>query len=624
MRGFPEAMTAALRSGYSPYPNMPCVRLIEGDSVAHCHDLAEIDNPVARRGGVALAGIRTILYVALRKDGGLLGQIVAARREVRPFSDKEIALVENFAAQAVIAMENARLINETREALEQQTATAEVLGVINSSPGDLAPVFDAMLDKAIRLCRADQGNIFSLQDGAYRMAGSQGLSDEYRDIEAEQSIRPGRETLVGRAALLGRSVQIADALADPDYGPKEDARVGSVRTMLGVPLLRDGVPVGVFALGRTRVEAFTDKEVDLVTAFAAQAVIAMENARLLGELHERTDDLQESLEFQTATSEVLQVISRSTFDLDTILQTVVSSAHRLCRADQAVIFRNAGGEYRWAAGHAMSPGSADSERNAVILPGRGTLIGRAALECRAVQIEDAWADSEYAIKDDARAAGTRSMLGVPLLRDGAPIGAIGLARNRVEPFSEREVQLVATFADQAAIAIENARLITETREALEQQTATAEVLGVINASPGDLAPVFDAILEKAHSLCGAAKGALVIHDGDKFRGVAMRGLSEPFATIIQEQRDNPPGSPPMRLLAGEPFVQIIDCRDEKLPIPRAAFELEGVRTIAFVPLRKDAALLGYITVYRQEVRLFSDKQIALLQNFAAQAVIAME
>jgi two-component system NtrC family sensor kinase len=307
-----------------------------------------------------------------------------------------------------------------------------------------------------------------------------------------------------------------------------------------------------------------------------------------------------------------------------VLDTVAETAAQLCDAEMGLISNRDGDVYRVAACFAVSPEYESFVRQQTFAPGRGSITGRAALERRPVQVADFASDPELAVPEAVAIGKIGSMLDVPLLREGEPIGVIGVVRRRVEPLTERQVELVRTFADQAVIAIENTRLLTELRESLEQQQAIAEVLQVINSSPGDLAPVFDAILEEAHSLCGAAHGDLTLADGDNFRAVAMRGLPEAFAEILR--RPFPRRDFHDRLLNG--FVQIADLTAPSFtsdsPVHRAASGLGGVRTLLAVPLRKDEVLLGYITASRREVRPFTDKQIALLQNFAAQAVIAMD
>src|SRR5580704_343738 len=352
---------------------------------------------------------------------------------------------------------------ERGEALEQRTATAEVLQVINSSPGNLAPVFDAMLEKAMHLCGAAFGQLHTYDGEGFPTAALRGLPAAYAEYQAKNPPTYGPGTAPWRIVQGEHVVHLVDLANSEAYRAGDAARratvdLGGCHTLLTVALRREDTLLGTVSLYRQEVRPFSEKQIALLENFAAQAVIAMENARLLTET-------QEALEQQTATSEVLQVISRSTFDLDAVLKTVVSTARRLCRADYAVIFRNEDGEYRLACGEGNVPEYEERERLAVILPGHGTIIGRAALERRAVQILDALSDPEYAEKDAARVGGAHSMLGVPLLREGEVIGALGLARDRIEAFSEREVELVSTFGDQAVLAIENARLITETREA---------------------------------------------------------------------------------------------------------------------------------------------------------------
>jgi PAS domain S-box-containing protein len=441
----------------------------------------------------------------------------------------------------------------------------------------------------------------------------------------QRTFVPGRANVSARAALEGKVVHVADIRTDPDFAWPTAVAAGR-RTALGVPLLRGGEPIGVIALNRQRVEPFTKRQIELVRTFADQAVIAMENARLLGELQARTRDLEESLEYQTATSDVLNVISRSTADVKPVLDTVAETAARLCGADLAAIAIREGEVYRYVSmwTNAAEPEYWATIRHRTVAPGRDSITGRVALEGRVVHIEDRAADPDYALPEVV-AAGDRTGLGVPLLREGAVIGTINLGRKRVEPFTERQIELVRTFADQAVIAMENARLLTELRESLERQTATAEVLQVINSSPGELQPVFEAILEKAHTHCGATRGSLWLFDGETFRPVAIRGLPQDFAEQLHRGSSVRQASHWEPLLAGAPFVHIADLRLIDAPMARAAAERAGgSRTHLGLALHKDGALLGVIACNRGEVRPFSAKEIAFLENFAAQAVIAMD
>ncbi|MGA8627689.1 MAG: adenylate/guanylate cyclase domain-containing protein, partial [Pseudolabrys sp.] len=376
------------------------------------------------------------------------------------FADKQIELVKNFAAQAVIAIENTRLLSELRESLQQQTATADVLKVISRSTFDLQTVLNTLVESAARLCEADTVSIYQLKDDAYQQMASRGFSDAYRQFMALHPLAKDRGTLVGRTMIEGRTVQIEDALADPELKNqnRESQKIGQFRTMLGVPLMREGISIGVLTLTRLTVRPFTSRQIELVEAFADQAVIAIENTRLLSEL-------RQSLDQQTATADVLKVISRSTFDLQTVLQTLVESAARLCNADKGTITRQKDGPfYRADAAYGFSREFVDYIKGIPIEAKRGSASGRALLEGRMVHIADVMADPEYTLVEAQRLGDYRTILCVPMLREGVPIGVLALTRSEVRPFTDKQIELAATFADQAAIAIENARLLKELRE----------------------------------------------------------------------------------------------------------------------------------------------------------------
>jgi GAF domain-containing protein len=605
---------------------------LEG-GVVHVPDVLA-DPDYTWTGAQEIAGYRAALGAPLLRKGDVVGVIFVAKTAPRPFTAKQIELVTTFADQAVIAIENTRLLNELRDSLQQQTATADMLNVISRSTFDLQAVLDTLVQSAARLCAAECAFIFRLEQGAYHLAANHGFSDEYRDYIKRNPIPPGRSTLVGRTALTAHTVHLPDCLADPEYKWFESQKIGGFRTMLGVPLLREGSPIGVLALTRSQVQPFSEREIGLVTTFADQAVIAIENVRLFDEVQARTRDLSEALEQQTATSEVLHVISSSPGALEPVFQSMLENAVRICEAKFGVLYRYDGKLFHPEAlvGAPQALVEFHQKRGAFqAVP--GTPLHQ-LWQTRSVVHT---ADDAGGPSSSARLGGARSHLAVPMLKDDALVGSIIIYRQEVRPFTDKQVDLVTNFASQAVIAIENTRLLNELRqrtddlsESLEQQTATSEVLRVISGSPGELEPVFHAMLENATRVCGSNFGTLYLREGEAFRAVSMHGATPDYLRSRLGQLVHPgPGTGLGRAVRTKQAVHIADVTAEPAyrerdPMRVAAADLGGVRTMLNVPMLKEGEVVGGIAIYRTEIRPFTEKQIELVTNFAHQAVIAIE
>jgi two-component system, NtrC family, sensor kinase len=609
------------------------------------HVLDAQTDPEYTYGSRQVEPFRTILTVPMLKAGEMLGVILVYRLDVRPFTDSQIALLETFADQAVIAIENVRLSDEVQakthdltESLEQQTSMGEILRVISSSAMDIQPVFETIASNSVNLCGAAYGVVYRFDGEVISIAAHHNVDPTALDAFHQiWPMRPNANALIGRAILERKALYVLDVAAEPGYtfAATHQEALG-LRTFLSVPMLRDGNPIGAIAVYRKEVKPFSNRQIELVKAFADQAVIAVENVRLFDELQARTEDLRESLQQQTATADVLKVISRSTLDverdLESVLETLLESAIRLCGATRGHVYRYDGEFLRFAAAHGAWPGFRAYLEENPLRPGRGSIAGRAALELRVCHVPDVLSDTEYEQRELLTHQSFRSALCVPMLREGVLIGVIAILKEKVEPFTDKQIELVSTFADQAVIAIENVRLFDEVqartddlRESLQQRTATADVLKVISRSTFDLKTVLQTLVESATRLCDVDKATITRQkDGVFFRAEAY-GFSDEFMDYARTVPVVPDrGSAIGRALLEKVPVHIHDVEADADFTFTEGKRLGGFRTILGVPMLREGVPVGVITMTRSEPRPFTDKQIELATTFADQAAIAIE
>jgi GAF domain-containing protein len=583
------------------------------------------------------AGWRTGLGVPLLREGVAIGVVGMWRRDVRPFSDRQIELLKVFADQAVIAIENVRLFNETKEALERQTATSEILRVISSSPTDIQPVLDSVAASSMRLTSSEDAAIFLVEGDVVRLAAHQGPLGAGSGVR-EFTMAVGQGTVCGRSVLERRTIHVRDQQeADLEYPEGAAyARAFGHRALLAVPLLREGMAIGVLQVRRSEPITYTDQQIALLETFADQAVIAIENVRLFKELQAKNSALTEALDQQTATSEILRVMSAAPTDVEPVFRAIARSATQLCDATFGTVFRFDGELITVAANQDLTPEEIAITNTVYPTPAtRGIAAGRAIVDRAVVHISDIRNDPDYVARAPMNALGYRTALAVPMLREGSPIGVFVMWRREVRPFTDKQIELVRTFADQAVIAIENVRLFTElqasNRElttALDTQTATSDILRVISRSQTDVQPVFDAIVNSAVRLLRGYSALVTRVAGDQielaaYTSTGAEGDAVARATYpVPLQSRNSHG----QAIHTRTTLNIADAqKDARVPEASHAFaRARGFHGQVVLPLLWHDEALGAIGVSRREPGEFTDDEIALLQTFADQAVIAIE